>query len=53
MKLTKPILKQIIRESLEDENNDMKTKLFQLYFNPDYRQQAIELAMLIGQKLGK
>tara|TARA_R110000851_G_scaffold264465_2_gene417045 strand:+ start:6770 stop:7684 length:915 start_codon:yes stop_codon:yes gene_type:complete len=48
MKLTKPILKQIIRESLEDENNDMKTKLFQLYFNPDYRQQAIELANSIG-----
>ena len=45
MKLTKPILKQIIRESLEDE---MKTKLFQLYFNPDYRQQAIELANSLG-----
>lgn len=48
MKLTKPILKQIIRESLEDENNDIKTKLFQLYFNPDYRQQAIELANSLG-----
>ena len=48
MKLTKPILRQIIRESLEDENNDIKTKLFQLYFNPDYRQQAIELANSLG-----
>ena len=48
MKLTKPILKQIIKESLEDENNDIKTKLFQLYFNPDYRQQAIELANSLG-----
>ena len=48
MKLTKTILRQIIRESLEDENNDIKTKLFQLYFNPDYRQQAIELANSLG-----
>ena len=45
MKLTKAKLKQIIKESLGDE---MKTKLFQLYFNPDHRQQAIELSNSLG-----
>jgi uncharacterized protein YjbI with pentapeptide repeats len=45
VKLTKAKLKQIIKESLGDE---MKTKLFQLYFNPDHRQQAIELSNSLG-----
>ena len=46
MKLTKPILKQIIKESLEDE--DMKKKLVRLFINPEHRQQALELATSLG-----
>ena len=46
MKLTKPKLKQIIKESLEDE--DMKKKLVRLFINPEHRQQALELATSLG-----
>ena len=42
MKLTKPILKQIIRESLEYE--DTKKHIARLYINPHHRDQAIILA---------
>tara|TARA_R100000951_G_scaffold116469_1_gene128459 strand:- start:743 stop:1120 length:378 start_codon:yes stop_codon:yes gene_type:complete len=46
MKLTKTKLKQIIKESLEDE--DMKKKLVRLFINPEHRQQALELATSLG-----
>jgi hypothetical protein len=46
MKLTKPILKQIIKESLEDE---YKEKLLQIFKSgPSGVQQAIELANQVG-----
>jgi hypothetical protein len=45
MKITKPILKQIIKESLEDEQ---KEKMAELFKNPDHRQQAIEISKVLG-----
>ena len=46
MKLTKPILKQIIKESIEDE---YKEKLLTI-FNAGNHQQAIELSKQVGME---
>ena len=51
MKITKSKLRQIIKESLEDENNEIKAKLFTLYFNPVTREQAIEIGNSLGMSV--